>query len=374
MQEQLEKTLSELVAIRSESNDPLACQEVIRYTFAQLEPLGLHITSEFNSDHPWLVATTQKTKKPRILLVAHLDVVPGTFRQFELKKTETQLSGRGVWDMKFAAACYIELFKEYVEHKHDLDVGIMFTTDEEIGGWHGVKALLEHGWSAGVTIIPDIPEGWKIEERAKGVAVHQLIATGTTGHGSRPWESDNALVKLLPAIQAIRRRYKNIDRSGPTLSINVIESGAAFTQVPDKARMITDFRSFTPADFVKHDSFMNGLAKKYDLEVAVQVTGEPLNLDQDNPLVQSFMRSLEHSTGKLAQFRQSYGATDGRWFALHGIPCIVVSIDGGSDFHTADEWIVRSDLSKFYNLLEHYILNNAYVKKLDKLTVKAHTR
>lgn len=362
MDAQLEKTLAELVMIPSESMKRAACRAIIEYALERLQPLGMHITAELDVQHPWMIATTQPTKSPKILLVAHLDVVPAnTPAQYELHKTDTRYYGRGVWDMKYAAAGFIEFAAAYADRLAELDFGILFTTDEEVGGFQGVREILRQGWRTELAFIPDFSDNWHIEEKAKGFTCTKLTASGKSTHGSRPWEGDNAIQKLIPVLHELQAMYPFGDKYGSTLSINMVSGGEAMNQVPDEASAWLDFRSF---DMSEIEEFLQSIARisaEYDLKSEELASGRPLILDKQNHLVQRYAATLSQ-LGIKPTYQKSFGGTDGRWFAEFDIPCIVTGPHGG-DSHGEQEWIERLDLQRLYSIVEHYILNNAHVKK-----------
>lgn len=358
MQDKLEDTLAKLVAIRSVSDDQEACRQVIEYVRDELEPLGLHITAEMDKPHPWLVATTQATKSPKILLAAHLDITPATEEtQYEMRKDSARLYGRGVWDMKYAAAGYIEFLKAHKDQLAQFDVGVLFTTDEEIGGYQGAAEVLRQGWRADVVFIPDGSHSWYVEERAKGLYIAKICAPGKNSHGSRPWEGDNAVQKLIPVLHELQSLYPSEEKLGPTLSINMLSGGLAANQVPDEACAWADFRAFEQSEIEEYKTTLERLAAEYNLNITEVGAGAPLVLDKDHPLVRQYMQTLE-AVGITPAYEKSYGGSDARWFAEYDIPCIVTNPHGGHA-HGPDEWVNRQDLLTFYRILEHFIPQSA---------------
>lgn len=168
MQSNLETTLAQLIAIPSVSTTAAACHEVIEYVRAQIAPYGFSIISDTDRDNPWLLATATPDLEPPILLAAHLDVVPGDPSMFTMQKRDGKLIGRGTFDMKFAAACYIELIKHHATEVQAQNIGFLFTTDEEVGSTT-VPLILEMGLRPGVVLLPDGGDNWHIEEHAKGL-------------------------------------------------------------------------------------------------------------------------------------------------------------------------------------------------------------
>jgi len=358
LQENIESILIKLIEIPSATADLAACREIIDHTERALVGLPLHIQTDFGRDHPWLLATTRPGMTPRILLCAHLDAVPASHPdQYQPKLEGDRLYGRGSYDMKFAAACFIELLHQQADNLGNMDFGVLFTTDEEQSG-QSVADLTANGLRPEITIIPDSSRAWQIEHKAKGLLIAKLTAHGRNAHSSRPWEGENALTTLLSALQVLRQDYQNEDRMAPTLSLNRINTDEkGVSQLPDTASAVLDFRAFERDAIESYRQQLTKLSKEHGLTLETQAAGDPVNLDQSNPLVQRFFDVYEQKVGPLA-FNEAFGTTDGRHFAHYDIPAIVISIRG-NDFHGPEEWIDRRDLVPFYGLVESYILQQA---------------
>jgi succinyl-diaminopimelate desuccinylase len=352
MQAQLEHTLSELVAIPSVSSNSVACHEVLEYVRTQITPYNLFITSDTDRDNPWLIATTKDTKEPDILFASHLDVVPAELELFSMKSQDGKLYGRGVYDMKLAAACYLELIKNYSNELRQLNIGFMFTTDEEFGG-ECMPGILESGWQPGIVFIPDGGDNWHVEERAKGLYGIEVIARGKTAHGSRPWEGDNALHRVMDMLHQLRQLFPHQNPDDATLAVNQITGGTATNQIADYASAKIDFRSFYKEDLARFYDKAMELAAEHNLEVTVTQDGDPLFFDKTLPRAQNFLRTLEKITDEAPRYTKSYGASDGRYFAQYNIPCIIIEPRGGGR-HSPDEWLLSEDLQKYFNLIKEW--------------------
>ena len=354
MQKNLEVTLAQLVSFPSVPSDAQACKDIINYVQKELASLGLHITTDLNRSNPWLIATTKKTMQPTTLLAAHLDVVPAPKELFALQVNDGTLVGRGVYDMKFAAACYIEFAKTHKDILETLDIGFMFTTDEEVGG-PSVIDILSQGWKPGRVLIPDGGDNWHIEERAKGFYGIEVTINGKTAHGSRPWEGNNAIHALNTVINALRADFPDKTPGEATLAVTRISGGTAVNQIPDQATMHLDFRSFDDAELVRFLAALESHIKPFGGTSVVLQSGAPVAFDKTAPIVQDFIAAIQQTTGNNAVYSDSYGGTDARHFAQAGIPTIVAEPNGGGR-HAPDEWVQANDLEKFYQLLTTWLI------------------
>lgn len=352
----LTHTLSELIAIPSVSSDPAACNEAIAYVETAFRQHDFFIRSDKNRSQPWMLATTRDTFHPDIVLAAHLDVVPGPMDLFTLREEGGKLYGRGTYDMKFAAACYLELLREHADELKELNIGFLFTTDEEDGGLC-VPDILAAGFRAGVVLIPDGGDNWSVEARAKGLLGIELTAIGKTSHGSRPWEGDNALHRIMNIATTLRNEFPLRDRSDATLSITGIHAGEAVNQIPASASAFIDFRSYDAGEIQHFLSRLRALSEDNGAAVMMRSTGDPVIFDPAQPSVQRFLQTFEEVTGKPVAYLDSFGGTDARYFAKENIPCIIASPQGG-DRHADDEWILADDLQRYYELLVQWLIGS----------------
>jgi len=354
-QQKLEKTLAELVAIPSVSGDSEACHKVVEYVRNRLASHNLFIRGDFEGRNPWFIATTQDTNTPDILLAAHLDVVPA--KEYKMEQHDGKLYGRGVYDMKLAAACYLELFEAHAEQLANLNIGLLFTTDEELGG-PLMPEVLATGLRPKMVFIPDGGDNWQIEERAKGFYHTRLTARGKASHGSRPWEGDNAVHRLIEVLDTLHQSFPGKQPADSTLTITSFRGGDAMNQTPDHATATIDFRSFSLDDLAAHKDQTRKLAKANNIEVEILQQGHPLILDKQSPAIQDFLTTLQNFTNQDIHYTESYGGTDGRFFAPYNIPCIIVEPQGGGR-HADDEWLLAEDFYRYYQLIESWILSQA---------------
>jgi acetylornithine deacetylase/succinyl-diaminopimelate desuccinylase-like protein len=356
MQSNIESTLAKLIAFPSTTDNPEACRDIIEHVHAQLADLGLFVTKGTYKTSPWLIATTQPTEHPDIMLAAHLDVVPASRESSFVMHTDGDtLRGRGVYDMKFAAAAYIEFAKAHAALLPTLNIGFLFTTDEETGG-ASVIQLLKDGWRANCVFLPDGSSDWQLEVRAKGLYGATLSAAGKAAHSSRPWEGENALHRLLDIAHTLRSEYPLGEKSDATLSITGAEGGKAVNQVVEQASMRLDFRSFDPIQLRAFENRVLTLADQHAATIDVLYHGLPVALDTKHPYVRRFLDILQDTTGKEPLLDESYGGSDARHFAQYDIPCIIIEPHGGGR-HGDEEWIRASDLDTYYRMMERWILS-----------------
>src|SRR5690242_19614652 len=104
----MKNILKTLIAHQTVSTDKEANNRALDYIQEFLDSRGMFVARYEWNGHGSLVATTKQTKTPRILLAAHLDVVPAPPLAFQMTEEDGRLYGAGICDMKFAIASYMQ--------------------------------------------------------------------------------------------------------------------------------------------------------------------------------------------------------------------------------------------------------------------------
>ncbi len=364
-----EKILSKLISFKTLSSDEAENLAALKWIKEQLVNLPVFINEYKFQGFPSLVITTQPTKKPKIFLVSHLDVVNGSENIFVPKKSGDKLFGRGAFDMKFALASFINLFLDLGPEIKNFDVGIMITTDEEVGGKNGVRQLLEEqDFSADFCILPDGGENWTVQESAKGAIQILVKSQGKSGHGSRPWTGENAIEKLQSFIKELSEKFTAepcgiFGHSHDTINVGSFHSGLEANLIPDYAEAKIDIR-FMPGTALNQirEKIRQILIKYPGLSSEELSAAEPYEINKANNLFLSFIQILEEELNQKTTFIQSPGSSDARYFLKKDIATILLRPEGGGH-HTENEWISLSSLEQFYAVLKKFVLKFGKVAK-----------
>lgn len=350
----LQQELTKLVQFKPVTNLPKNCATLLDYEENILRQNGLKVIRGEHGAHPYLLASNGDMNNVDILLQAHIDVVPATDQMFSVDKIEDKLIGRGTYDMLFAVACFNKLVAE--QDLSALTVGVMFISDEEIGGFNGVGELIK-GYSAKVCILPDAGTHTHICNEAKGVLQLSLTISGVAGHGARPWLTDSPIPKIGAVVDEIKKLFPNTDPEATTCSFTQIHGGEANNQVPSSAELILDIR-FQPSDDPAQLKQQVEDAMK-PLLVAVDITdvvGDSYAVDLAESNVALFMRIHQQITGTRLTAMRAPGSSDARFITPLGIPVIMTRPDGGG-LHGDDEWVSISSLTQYYEILKTYVLS-----------------
>lgn len=352
--------LEKLVSFVSVTHDQEANRAALTWVKSQLPP-SLHVMWREINGYPALWATTRQNRNPKVVLAAHIDVVPGSEQMFAPRLEGTKLYGRGTFDMKFAIACYLKLFQELsAADLAKLDIGMLLTTDEEIGGKNGVLAFLEEGFQPGFVLLPDGGNNFILEEKGKGMMQCKILATGKSAHGSRTWEGINPFDQLLPALLEIQKLFVSEPCSDPkhyhnTLTIARVQGGTSQNSIPESAVANLDIR-YVPEESYDHlwEKISTIVATYANLELVEVAHGTPFSADLKHNRIQDWIRLAQEKFGIPLQTLVSHGTSDARHFADYRIPVLLTRPKGGGH-HGESEWIDVDSLEQFYQILKDWV-------------------
>ena len=351
----LDPYFATLISHRTVSTDIAANAASLDYLEEFFASRKLHVKRFSFNGYGSLVATTREDNKtPRVMLAAHLDVVPAPPELFTLRKENGRYLGRGVFDMKFAIASYMHVIDHLQDNLDAYDIGIMITTEEETGGMDGVKRLVEMGYKPDVCILPDGANDWQIETLAKGFLHVDVVAHGKTAHGSMPWDGDSATYKLVDLLAELKTYFKDQTLATNTLNIGLLEAGEARNQVPASAKASLDIRFVSMADRLHITTTLDTLCSKYGATYHEELSGHPCINELDHPLIAPFAESIHTVTGLDVSGTISNGASDARFYAEVGIPCIIARPSGGGQ-HADHEWLDEQGYEQYHDVLVDYL-------------------
>lgn len=365
------KILRDLVAMQTVTGDFDASAKALDYIESFLEKRGMHTRRYEQNGFPSLVATVRPNHKtPTVMLTGHIDVVPASDHMFTLVDVDGNYHGRGVYDMKFAIASYLGLIDDLQDNLNDYDLGIIITSDEEVGGQDGMKMLVDKGYHPKIAIVPDGGDNWQIQELTKGVHWLKLTSTGIPGHASQPWKTDNAIHNLLLALAKIQAlvhtQPSEADPFRTSLSIGTINGGEAANQAAALATAVLDIRYGNSEDYLTMYPAIQNIAASYGITVEAQVSDPPLRQPLNDPYVRKFKDTIIKHIGTDPGLSLRFATTDARFFNRIGIPAIIVSPVGG-DCHSEQEWLSAKSYEQFCNILKDYVHATAHT---DAVNVK----
>ena len=363
MKTEAELQLAELVAMPTISNDILVNDTALDYVESYLALRGMYCRRDRFNGHGTLLASTRPDNllTPTILLTAHVDVVSGGEGLFRLRRQDGKLFGRGVYDMKFSIAGYLQIVDELQDTLGDYDFGILITSDEEIGGTSGLE-LIRSGLHPQACIMPDsTAPGWDIETVAKGFWRFDLIAQGRSAHGARPWEGESASFKLIHALHELQAHFAGHNIASDSLNIGRIEGGTAYNVVPAEMSAAVEIRYMSKQSLQDNQDLIKDLCEKYGLVFRPQILCSSVITDLGHPLVKEYLQSVEKVTGRRPESFISCAGSDAPPFYDAGITCILSCCEG-SGHHTEEEWIDLKSFLQFVPIVRDFLEKTALQK------------
>lgn len=347
------KYIEKLVGFYPTSSDQQNVKKLIDYVSAHLTKHGFVCEIIDNKGVYCLYAHPTGSKHSRLLLQGHIDVVPGKNQPFQI--AGDKMLGRGVYDMLFATACYMNLIDEIGPFLAKQNVAILLSGDEELGGFNGVKAILENGYSTDCCILPDAGDGiGSLSVSAKGVYCIDIQITGKAHHASRPWEGDNAAYKLVKCIDKIYDQLSNQTDSRATVTLSRINAGEASNKGPSIATATLDIRYSDQASLKEVKQKISKILKEHSGQITDTEYAANYELDKNNPDVIKFTEIYADYIGKPVEFTNAHGSSDARFFSERDIPVIMLRPNGGGA-HGDEEWLSVKSTNDFYNILKKYV-------------------
>lgn len=284
--------------------------------------------------------------KPILMLNSHHDTVrPSASYTRDPFRPDIEgdvLYGLGSNDAGGSGAALAEAFLALKDEKN-LPVNLMLTITaaEEVMGEHGMRAFLPYLAERGLT--PDMalvgePTGMQPAIAERGLLVLDCEAEGRSGHAARE-EGINALYRAIDDIDALRgfKPEKESEILGPIkVSVTMMQCGTQHNVVPDKCRFVADVRT---TDAYSNEETVELLRKcvKWSRLTPRSTRVHASVIGMDHPLVVAAV-----ALGKATFVSQ----TTSDMALMHGIPSLKMGPGDSARSHTADEYILLSEISE----------------------------
>ncbi len=283
---------------------------------------------------------------PTLMLNSHHDTVKPsasyTRNPYEPSVEGDRLYGLGSND---AGASGVALASAFIELKDsdDLPYNLIFaiTAAEEVMGEFGMRAFLpylsERGLKPDMVLVGE-PTGMCPAIAERGLLVLDATTEGKSGHAARN-EGINAIYRAIEDIERLRNFTTPVvsETLGPIkVSVTVINAGSQHNVVPDMCKYVVDVRTT--------DAYSNEATVEL-LRNAVKWSGlQPRStrvhasvISKNHPLVVAAMKA-----GK----EPFVSPTTSDMALMHGIPSLKMGPGQSSRSHTADEYVLISEIEE----------------------------
>ena len=352
----------ELLAVPSTADRPEELRRAVDFVVDFVGP-GFSVERFDSNGKPsaLIYADGYRAARPefRVILNAHLDVVPGDPAQFRPRRDGDRLYARGAQDMKVSALLQAQVFRDLAKTL-PYPLALQLVADEEVGGRDGTLHQLQQGVTGTFVVIGE-HSGLNIVADSKGLLHARLRAGGHSGHGAYPWLGDNALIKLVNTVSRLLARYpvptEEVWRTTVNLA-RVDTPNRPFNQIPAQAEAWLDIR------FPAEDADLNGRTPREIAEylrtfcepgvtVAIDQVDPPHHTDHDRAEVKE-LRTAAQSHGYPADFLYKHGSGDGGFYSGRGIAAVAFGV-GGAGQHGPDEYVEIATIVPYYRALKEFL-------------------
>ena len=358
----------ELVRVPSVTGEEL---EVMHKARILLEEAGLPVELRGPEERPVVVSTLNPEAASFLAFNGHLDTVPiadagaWTKDPYDPVLEEGRLYGRGSCDMKASCGVIIHVLEILKELEVDLAVGAQLVPDEERGGVHGTRLLLEE-MDRGELRRPDYvvigeKSDLKVRIAERGILRYDIRFKGRATHTCNARvDGVNAIAKASKAVLALERHIDKYHSyvGHPVLSVNAIQAGTVINQVPAECVIGVDHRPIigetaetviAEAKQILDEAGRGDPDWGWELESNRDEDGNyiyspPNHTDPETELGRAFFRAVPAALDMEPElFVEWAGGTDGRFYRYAGIQTIGFG-PSGKHAHGPDEFVYVDSL------------------------------
>jgi succinyl-diaminopimelate desuccinylase len=352
-----------LIAIRSTRDNPEAVREAMEFVENIVKGCPNVTIERFERDGCLsFLAYRGKTRPVKfdILLNGHVDVVAGSPGQFKPVEKNGRLYGRGALDMKGTTLVLTDVFCEMV-NKVPYSLGLQIVSDEEIGGYNGVRLQIDQGVRAEFVIMGEYSNHRNtVYNAARGLCWAEIAFKGKDAHGGHLWHGDNAVIKAGNFAGAVLKRFPTPNQETWTTTASIASLSTpndTYNKVPDRAVLKVDFR-FTQEDPVFQSeetvrTFIAGIDPDAEL-VNLAVFEPAVRVEELNPYTQGLSNAVRSVTKAKPHFLGRPAASDGRHYALFNIDIVEFGLYGQRP-HSDEEYVELDSFGEYRAIMRAFL-------------------
>ncbi len=270
--------------------------------------------------------------EPVVTLSTHMDTVPPFIPS---RDDGENIWGRGACDTKGIIAAMICAAHNLLR-AGQRNFGLLFVVGEErnsVGAYLAAKNPRGSRF-----LINGEPTENKLAIGSKGALRYEIVARGRMAHSAYPALGESAILKLLTALDRIRRMRLPVDEllGASTLNIGLISGGRAPNVIPDEARA---------------EIFIRVVGDVAALRNATEIAASPEAEANEMLFIPSLrLGSLQGFETTVVAYTTDIPAFDGKWGEpyLIGPGTILVA-------HTDDEHVAKSQLIEASRIYERMV-------------------
>lgn len=352
------------------------CSELIRLE-AQRLGLGTEILDGRSvtidgEPRPNVVISLDGASDIEILLLTHMDVVPAAASQwqtnpFQLTVKGDRACGRGAADCKSNIVAALSAMSELAKEEPEINLKLVVTVDEEIGGRAGIEYLFDDiGLRGTAAVVLDSAPNY-ISIGASGALWGRLLIKGISGHSGYPERADNAIYHTTRYVEKLKRYHRIVSRTRSKIkappgapyskvhgrfTITMIKAWKKENIIPGECEIRFDRRLIPEEDAEQAQrdlwSYLDELAKAQEISIDEFEIINTLNgyyTDSKHPFVRLFSKLASKVKGERLPLAADLGGNDGGILAEAGLPVVSYgTIRDDTQYHSKDEFVHLKDI------------------------------
>lgn len=308
---------------------------------------GSPVQSYSKEGIPSLLFSSQPgQKKFKIMLHAHLDVMPADQEQFTPIEKDGKLYGRGAQDTKAAAAAMILVFKE-LNKSLSYPLGLQLSTDGIFAGKLSTRVQMESGVRAEFVITSE-GSNFVIMYQTKGKLVIKLIASDDS--------TNQAALRINETLKTITQAYPPPTKETEAMTITLLRIE---TPIDRECHAYLDIR-YTNEN--KSDIFKR-IQQLLTEQIAVEIMEDlaPNKTDPNNHYVKRLQQVGEDVLKKELTLQKTPGASTVNLLAQYCNAVVEFGPVGNGRGHISiiDEWVNLQSVEDYYEILKKFLLSYA---------------
>ncbi len=352
------------------------CSEMIRLE-AQRAGLGTEVLDGHDvtidgESRPNVIISLDGNSEVDLLLVTHMDVVPADETEwktppFQLRVSGDRAYGRGAADDKSNIIAAMSAMRELAKGEPDVNIKLLVTVDEEIGGRAGIGYLFDDlGIRGNAGVVIDSAPNY-VSIGASGALWGRIKIKGEAGHSGYPHRADNAIYRTTAFIEKLKEYHKETSKKRSKIqappespfpkvhgrfTITMIQAWEKENIIPGECEIRFD-RRLTPEEdpvIAEKDlcQYMEKIAKSQgttieDFKIINSIQG--YFTEETHPFVQHFTTLVNQVVGKPLPIAADLGGNDGAHLAEVGIPvCCYGTIREDTNYHAPNEFVYLKDI------------------------------
>jgi len=357
-QSRLLSRLRQLVEIESPSEDKAAVDRANTLVAAWATELGAKVKRHRQKTHGDVLELRfgpPRSKRPRILLLGHLDTVwpLGTLAKMPWREVGGKLYGPGVLDMKAGVVMALEALATLKQLAAERPVTLLLNSDEEIGSPVSRPVTESIASQCSAVFVLEPAQGLAYKTARKGIGNYTLHVQGIASHSGVDFDRGHSAVLEMSRLVQTVSAFTDLSK-GLTVNVGVINGGTRSNVVAAECTAEVDVRIARASDAAKVEKLFRAL-KPTDKACRLTITGginrPPMERKPAGVALFRKARGLAAELGFTLDEASTGGGSDGNFTAAIGVP----TLDGmgavGEGAHATHEHVVHAHLTERTALL-----------------------